>query len=347
MPRYRYHPACGEREGRPRSMAAGNTALVPTKVRQYNRGCSIPRDYRNHRETMPGTSKKTVNGRPKYQLLPDLPQEEFEALKADIAARGVQYAVIQDEQGNTLDGHQRERALAELGIKRYPITVMSGLAEEEKRHLVYSLNVKRRHLSTKQKQALVEQELKRTPDIASQWLAEILGVDTKTVQAARKRLESTLEIPVLKKLRGKDGRNRVASYTRVIANSASELRIARAIARKLPPSCNGKILDTVTASRHARRHERAEARNGRAVKRLSLDSVKLFHCPFQLLERTAAIRPGSVDLILTDIPFGKEFLPQLSDLAALAERILVKGGLFGTTLASTTFRKSSKPSEGI
>ncbi len=199
MPRYRYHPACGEREGRPRSMAAGNTALVPTKVRQYNRGCSIPRDYRNHRETMPGTSKKTVNGRPKYQLLPDLPQEEFEALKADIAARGVQYAVIQDEQGNTLDGHQRERALAELGIKRYPITVMSGLAEEEKRHLVYSLNVKRRHLSTKQKQALVEQELKRTPDIASQWLAEILGVDTKTVQAARKRLESTLEIPVLKK----------------------------------------------------------------------------------------------------------------------------------------------------
>ncbi len=65
------------------------------------------------------------------------------------------------------------------------------------------------------------------------------------------------------------------------------------------------------------------------MKRLSLDSVKLFHCPFQLLERTAAIRPGSVDLILTDIPFGKEFLPQLSDLAALAERILVKGGLFG------------------
>ncbi len=117
----------------------------------------------------------------------------------------------------------------------------------------------------------IEQELKRTPDIASQWMAEILGVDIKTVQAARRRLEATLEIPVLKKLRGKDGKNRVATYTRVIANSPRELQIAQRVARYLPPSCNGKLIDTVTASRHARRFARAEARNGRAVKQLSLD----------------------------------------------------------------------------
>ncbi len=268
--------------------------------------------------------------RPKYQFLPDLPPEEFEALKADVAVRGIQYAVIQDEKGNTLDGHQRERAVNELGITKYPITVMSGLTEEEKRHLALSLNVKRRHLTRPQMRALIDQELKRTPDIASQWLGEMLGVDTKTVQSARKRLESTLEIPVLTKLRGKDGRSRAASYGRIVANTPAELRIAQNVAKHLPPSCNGKLIDTVTASRHARRFARAEVRNGRVPKQLPLDSIKIFHCPFQKLEKTAGIRPGTVHLVLTDIPFGKEFLPQLADLAAFAERVLVGGGLFVT-----------------
>ena len=102
---------------------------------------------------------KRKSGKPKYQLLPDLPPEEFEPFKADIAVKGIQVAVIQDEYGDTLDGHQRERAADELHIKNYPITVMSGLTEEEKRHLVYALNIKRRHLTRPQMQALIEQEL--------------------------------------------------------------------------------------------------------------------------------------------------------------------------------------------
>ena len=65
---------------------------------------------------------------------------------------------------------------------------MSGLSEEEKRHLAISLNVKRRHLSRPQIQALIEQELRRTPDIADNWLGEILGVSDKTARAARNRL---------------------------------------------------------------------------------------------------------------------------------------------------------------
>ena len=65
-------------------------------------------------------------------------------------------------------------------------------------------------------------------------------------------------------------------------------------------------------------------------KTLPLDSIQIHHCPFQKLEKVAGIRPGSVQLVLTDIPFGKEFLPQLADLAAFAERVLVTGGLFVT-----------------
>ena len=271
-----------------------------------------------------------ANGKPKYQPLPDLPPEEYESLKADIAIKGIQYHVIQDEFGNTIDGFQRERAANELGIKNYPIKVMAGLTEEQKWHLALSLNIKRRHLSSKQKRELVEQELKRTPDLANNWLAEILGVDDTTVKAVRARLESTFGIRKFTKLRGKDGKVRAAQYRSVIANTANELRIAREVVGDLPPSCNGKLIDTVTASRHARRYARAEVRNGRVTKKLSLDSIAIHHCPFQKLEKMAGLRPGSVHLVLTDVPFGKEFLPQLSELAAFAERVLVPGGLFIT-----------------
>ena len=50
----------------------------------------------------------------KYQLLPDLPVAEFEALKADIAERGVVVPIDIDEDGEILDGHTRFRAWREL-----------------------------------------------------------------------------------------------------------------------------------------------------------------------------------------------------------------------------------------
>ena len=37
-----------------------------------------------------------------------------------------------------------------------------------------------------------------------------------------------------------------------------------------------------------------------------------------------------VNLVCTDIPYGKDFLPQVGELAAMAKRILVDGGLFVT-----------------
>jgi site-specific DNA-methyltransferase (adenine-specific) len=100
------------------------------------------------------------------------------------------------------------------------------LTEEEKRHLALALNVKRRHLTRPQMQALIEQELKRTPDLTNNWLAEILGVDDRTVLAARKRLESTSALRKFTKLRGKDGKSRVARYSRIVANTPAELRVA-------------------------------------------------------------------------------------------------------------------------
>jgi hypothetical protein len=60
------------------------------------------------------------------------------------------------------------------------------------------------------------------------------------------------------------------------------------------------------------------------------DAIRLYHCPFQQLEQLAGIEPESVQLVCTDIPYGKDFIPQVSELAAFTDRVLVEGGFFVT-----------------
>jgi site-specific DNA-methyltransferase (adenine-specific) len=69
---------------------------------------------------------------------------------------------------------------------------------------------------------------------------------------------------------------------------------------------------------------------GRRVEPPGDGDIRLYHCPFQKLEEVAGLEPNSVNLILTDIPFGPAFLPAVSALGAFASRVLVEGGLLVT-----------------
>lgn len=87
--------------------------------------------------------------------MPPLSEEEYEALKADIAERGVQVPVEYDEDGNILDGYHRVRACQELGLADWPRLVRSGFTEEQKYAHALALNLARRHLSREQRRELV------------------------------------------------------------------------------------------------------------------------------------------------------------------------------------------------
>ena len=133
--------------------------------------------------------------REKYQVMPALPAEDYEALKADIAARGVMVAIEVDEYGNILDGYNRIKVCRELGINDYPVVVRSGLSEAEKLTHARRVNLLRRHLSQEQRRQLVADELRGDPSRSDRQIAAGLGVDHKTVGAARDRLGGTGEIP--------------------------------------------------------------------------------------------------------------------------------------------------------
>lgn len=163
----------------------------------------------------------------KYQLLPDLPPEMFEALKTDIAARGVVTPIDVDEDGNILDGHNRFRAWRELRKNEPPPTIVrAGLSEDEKRAFARRQNVLRRHLNRDQLRALVAQQLRETPNWANNRVAGTIGVDDKTVGAVRAQLEATSELPKFDKLIGADGkerRNRTSSARHGAGSQAGSL----------------------------------------------------------------------------------------------------------------------------
>jgi N6-adenosine-specific RNA methylase IME4 len=80
-----------------------------------------------------------------YQLFGDLRPEEFSALEKDIIARGVMVPVEVDENGVTLDGHNRIAIAKKHGLP-YKTIVRKFKSEGEKREHVIKLNLCRRHL---------------------------------------------------------------------------------------------------------------------------------------------------------------------------------------------------------
>jgi ParB-like chromosome segregation protein Spo0J len=140
-----------------------------------------------------------------YQLMPEMAPDQFEALKADIAERGVLTPIDVDEHGNILDGHNRYRAWKELQKNEPPPTIVrAGLSELEKRAFARKNNILRRHLTREQVRELIEQQLKETPEWGDRRAAKELGVDHKTVGAVRGRLISSGEIPSCEKTVGAD-----------------------------------------------------------------------------------------------------------------------------------------------
>lgn len=146
----------------------------------------------------------------KYQVMPDLTPIEYEALKADIAERGVLVPVEMDEAENILDGHHRVRAWEELrcegiDLPDFPRTIRTGLTEEQKRNHARSLNVLRRHLSKEQRDEVMREM--RRDGATYQEIAAAVGVSVGTAHNAASDV-------VIFNIENDRGQTRPASYER-------------------------------------------------------------------------------------------------------------------------------------
>ena len=79
------------------------------------------------------------------RVMPALDEDTYEALKVDIARRGVQVPVEVDEEGYVVDGNHRVWAARALGVD-YPSVTRAFASEEERAEHTLKLNLLRRQV---------------------------------------------------------------------------------------------------------------------------------------------------------------------------------------------------------
>jgi ParB-like chromosome segregation protein Spo0J len=180
---------------------------------------------------------------PLADIFPLMEGEDFNNLVADIKANGLHEPIVLFR-GMILDGRNRYRALQRLGITtedRWKDFYLSKLDDvcvgvggetdfpkraRNKDALAYviSKNIHRRHLTAEQRREVIAKLIKAQPQKSNRQIAKAARADDKTVGAVRRKLESTAEIPQLKKRTGADGKARKQPAKAVGANERTVRR---------------------------------------------------------------------------------------------------------------------------
>lgn len=267
--------------------------------------------------------------KPKYQLLGWMSEEEFRSLKLSIAISGKMLTpVVMDENGDILDGHHRDlayRQLTEEGFKiMKPVPqIVTGLSDEEKRHFALRTNMVRHQITRHQRRQIIADEVRRSPDLANAWIAEVCGVDGKTVAEVRKELESCSEIPIITTFRRRDGKTCPAKV--IVPRTPRQAEEVRQHLKVIGTDVSSTLPRTIKKLAEEKSRDDLAAD---APEKLTLKDIDIRNCWFQNLD----LASDSVQAVITDIPYDREFAEsgELAEFAAFAERVLVPGGILVT-----------------
>lgn len=258
--------------------------------------------------------------RPPYQVMPDLLDDEYEALTDSIRQHGVLVPVeIDGETGAILDGHHRVAVCRDLGITGYPRVIRSGLSETDKIAYALSLNLARRHLTA-------EARVQAVAALRAQgWSTRRIASQTRLSQSTVVRDLHTVESQDSPStVTGSDGKRYAARRARpsITVHSDTGQQRAQQALTTLGETAPAKPLLLRRAERLVRDARAAARRAGPPVTLPA--TIRIEHADFRHLD----IEPGSIDLVLTDPPYVAEaFRSGLwDDLAEHAAAWLKPGG---------------------
>ena len=275
------------------------------------------------------------------KLIPPLSEVEFDSLKRSIKEEGLHIPVIVNKQGIVLDGHHRFRACKELRIPLQFHTKEFKDSLEEK-GFVIEVNLRRRQLNGFQRVELgysLEDIEKERAKRRMSFGGHIVGLankkedddDNNEVEQRGASIDATLE-PCEEK-----GKVSKIIAKKIGVSTATYERGKKIIEKGTEDQRNSLRRDTVgitSVYNQIRRQEQKEdlirqvqeaAASGSQHGKENASRVKLIHGDFQYID-TATIGDKSIDLIFTDPPYHKEWLPMYEPLGKLACRVLKEGG---------------------
>jgi ParB-like chromosome segregation protein Spo0J len=131
----------------------------------------------------------------KYQVMPDLESEEYEALRSDIQENGVRDRITvakEDGESILIDGFHRVEIAQELEIEDLDCELVFNASEDELFRIAYERNTHRRNLDEGQKKQLAKDRIQYLDSEgrheAIESIANMVAVSTGTVTNARNEL---------------------------------------------------------------------------------------------------------------------------------------------------------------
>ncbi len=259
-----------------------------------------------------------------YQVMPELTPEEYAELRADIAERGVMIPIEYDEEGNVLDGYHRLKICEELDIKDFPRVIRAGMTEAEKLTHARKLNIARRHLTRVQIRELIREQLKETPEQSDRQIAKALGVHQSTVGTQRKELEQSGQVSKLDTSTGADGKEypRIRKPVSVFNPTKREERAMKKpeVIEKMQEDGTSPLVASMKVLSEAK----AERKAYTLADEMPENACRLFSADIR--DGLMQIEDESVDAIITDPPYPREYIPLYEDLSLVASRVLKPGG---------------------
>ncbi len=252
-------------------------------------------------------------------VLPPLPPQEYAQLRDSIRERGVLQPILITADHVLIDGHERWKAIQELGLTKYPLRVVGNLGDAERKELAIRLNVERRHLSRAERQRLLEMILKEAPTKSTRHVADLLKIGNATVSRARTKLAGVSN-GTPETIKGRDGKT--YHYPATSVENPSVARIAGQILNELGEDApeGGASLRTLNKKRFELERDELLDRTSPSLPR----DFKLYHRDFRKLGNLIA--PGSVRLVVSDPPWHKEHEDLRQPFAETVARILKPGG---------------------
>ena len=252
-------------------------------------------------------------------VLPPLPPQEYAQLRDSIRKRGVLQPLLITADHVVIDGHERWKAIQELGLTKYPLRVVGNLGDADRKELAIRLNVERRHLSRAERQRLLEMILKESPSKSTREVADLFKIGNATVSRARAKLAG---VPngAPETIKGRDGKT--YHYPATSVENPSVARIAGQILNDLGDDApeGGASLRTLNKKRFELDREELLDRTSPSLPK----DFKLYHRDFRKLGKLIA--PASVRLVVSDPPWLKQHEDLRQPFAETVARILKPGG---------------------
>jgi hypothetical protein len=253
---------------------------------------------------------------PAADAFPMLDGDAYTALRDDIAAHGMRVPIVLTPEGQILDGRNRMRVCRELGIS--PTTT---IYDGDPVAYVVSLNLMRRHLNESQR-AMVAARLATMG--RGRPVARLVNRNDvrPRVDVLNGQICPFIDEPAAPAISQPEAAELLQVGTRSVKNATAVLRAAEE--GTIPPE---RVKDIergkATVSRVLKEVQHAKDRaTAEVVKAQPLDDkVWLTVAPVATFTP-----PVSIDVIVTDPPYPREYLPVYRELAQFAARTLPPGG---------------------